>query len=336
MTESGVDREDTDLAEALRRSVIETNQAHARMLRLIAEFVETEQERGTPIEVARLLDITEREANRKIALAQALLSYLPKTLTALDNGEISEEKAMAVFSATRCLSEPKAQEVDDVIVTKFPGRNPSTLRRAANVAVTKVDAEAHAKRSRKARSDSMMRVSHGANGTSTLRVRLPAEEAMALYSTCDRVAQDLKAQGDTRPVAQLRAQTLVTRCLDGENRDGVVKADVLVHIDQSTLEGERDDPAHLVGYGPISAAVGREISASPHATQRTTAEPRPSTERVLHRTPPASPHLAGRSARIRLRPPVPSQRNRSSCGAPGASAAESPAPTLTDSVAEEQ
>ncbi|GAA1980667.1 DUF222 domain-containing protein [Amycolatopsis minnesotensis] len=323
MTESGVDREDTAVAEALRRCVTETNQVHARALRLLAKFVESEQDQGTPIEAARILGVTEREANRKIALAQALLSYLPKTLEALDKGEISEEKAMAVFTATQCLTEPKAQEVDSVIVTKFPGRNLSTLRRAVNVVVAKADAAAHAERSRKARTESMMKISHGANGTSTLRVRLPAEEAMALYSTCDRVAQDLKSQGDTRPVSQLRAQTLVTRCLDGEDRDGVVKADVLVHIDQSTLEGERDDPAHLVGYGPIAAAVGREISASPHATQRTTADPRPSTERVLHRRTPANPQETGRSARIRLHPPVPSQRNRSSSNSPRGTAADS-------------
>lgn len=323
MTESGVDQENTDVAEALRRSVIETNQVHARTLRLVAKFVETERERDTPTEVARLLGVTVRVANRKIALAQALLSHLPKTLTALDNGEISEEKAMAVFAATRCLTESKAREVDTVIVSKFPGRNPSALRRVVNIVVAKVDATAHAERSRKARAKSTMKVSHGANGTSTLRVRLPAEQAMALYSTCDRVAQDLKSQGDTRPVTELRAQTLVTRCLDGEDRNGVVTADVLVHIDQSTLEGERDDPGHLVGYGPIAATVGREISASPHTTQRTTADSRPSTERVLNRTTPANPRQAGRSARIRLHPPVPSQRNRSSCGAPRGSATDS-------------
>jgi hypothetical protein len=132
--------------------------------------------------------------------------------------------------------------------------------------------------------------------------RLPAEDAAALYTAIDAAARHLRrtaaetaADGNTgrgggdgggRTLDQLRADVLAglawsalraghLGCCQpdcghlnqrlGTGRGGRAAA-VNVTVAYTTLIGVDDQPAHLHGYGPITAAVARRIAA--HGTWR--------------------------------------------------------------------
>jgi Domain of unknown function (DUF222) len=116
-----------------------------------------------------------------------------------------------------------------------------------------------------------------------LYLRLPAEDAAALYTAIDAAArQQQKANPeDKRTLDQLRADVLAglgwsaletghLGCCHPAcghlnqplgNRRGGRPAAVNVTVAYTTLIGADDQPAHLEGYGPITAAVARRIAA---------------------------------------------------------------------------
>jgi hypothetical protein len=110
---------------------------------------------------------------------------------------------------------------------------------------------------------------------------MPAEDAAALYTAIDAAARHLQTPGDGRSLDQLRADVLAglawsalraghLGCCQpacghlnqrlGTGRGGRA-ATVNVTVAYTTLIGVDDQPAHLHGYGPITAAVARRIAA---------------------------------------------------------------------------
>lgn len=116
-------------------------------------------------------------------------------------------------------------------------------------------------------------------------LRTSAVEAHALYESVDAAARAARRSGDPRTLEQLRADLLVARglggapCgghteLDGHTPAGpdpaappdhascppAIRADIRVLVPLSTLVGTGDEPAELVGYGPIDPATARALA----------------------------------------------------------------------------
>jgi hypothetical protein len=116
----------------------------------------------------------------------------------------------------------------------------------------------------------------------SLLIRLPADDAAAIYTAVDAAArhQQKASPDDKRTLDQARADVLaglgwsalaaghlgcchpdcdhVNQPLGTRRGRSVV---VNVTVAYSTLIGVDDQPAHLHGYGPITAAVARRIAA---------------------------------------------------------------------------
>jgi hypothetical protein len=120
-----------------------------------------------------------------------------------------------------------------------------------------------------------------------LLIRMPAEDAAALYTGIDAAArhQQKASPDDKRTLDQLRADVLAglgwsalraghlgcchPACGHVNQRLGAGRgrpATVNVSVAYTTLIGTDDRPAHLHGHGPITAAVARRIAA--HGTWR--------------------------------------------------------------------
>ncbi|WP_344414300.1 HNH endonuclease signature motif containing protein [Amycolatopsis minnesotensis] len=221
--------------------------------------------------VALSCNCTQAGAEKKAALADALTSYLPRTLEALENGLIDEGMASKVFEATACASREVAAEVDSRLT--FENKNPGSLRRMANSLLMRVDPEGYEQRRRAKTAARMLEIRHGDHGSSTLFAELPSDRAQAIYALCDRYALDKKRQGDMRTTDQLRADGLVELCLGGEC-GGKPTAQVFVYIDLPTLMGLRNNPAELAGCGEISPEMAREIAFDPNSVwNRIVSEP---------------------------------------------------------------
>jgi hypothetical protein len=87
---------------------------------------------------------------------------------------------------------------------------------------------------------------------------LPVAQGMAVYNALGRQADALRAAGDPRSRGQLMADTLVQRVL-GIKEPTALPVQVHVVVADDVLFGRREEAAHLQGYGPIPAELGREL-----------------------------------------------------------------------------
>ncbi|WP_215547736.1 HNH endonuclease signature motif containing protein [Amycolatopsis sp. CA-230715] len=229
----------------------------AMLLRHIVQMSQVRSRRSVLAWVALSCNCTQAGAERKAALADALTSYLPRTLEALENGLIDEGMAAKVFEATACASQDVAREVDARV--KFENKNSASLRRMVNTLLMRIDPEGYEARRRAKTAARMLEIRHGDHGSSTLFAELPSDRAQAIYAACDRDALEEKRQGDKRTMDQLRVDALVERCLGGEC-GGKPKAQIYVYIDLPTLMGMRNNPGELAGCGEISPEMAREIA----------------------------------------------------------------------------
>lgn len=219
-------------------------------------------------ELALALEVGERAARRKLELACALVDRLPNTLAAMERGIIDSHKASKVAGPTAFLSDEKAREVDSLLADRLAGRDPTSIRRAANTMVHRVDPEGAAERARLRRLARRVELSHGDDGMATLLAELPAEVASAAYARIDRHANALRGPHESRTTDQLRADVLADLLLDSGISTAAPKAEVFVYVDLRTLLELNDDPAQLAGHGPIPAHIARQIAMEPNSVWR--------------------------------------------------------------------
>ncbi|MGY1640517.1 hypothetical protein ACI782_05210 [Geodermatophilus sp. SYSU D00703] len=98
-------------------------------------------------------------------------------------------------------------------------------------------------------------------GMGTLAAELPADEAAEAHDLIDQLAQMAEADGDARPIGQLRAGvfSLLLRRPAGSGLPGVTAA-VTITAALAALEGTAATPGEVDGL-PITAAHVRELLA---------------------------------------------------------------------------
>jgi hypothetical protein len=227
--------------------------------------------------VSLALQVPLRTAQGKLAQARTLVRELPKTLTAVSSGAISGEHARVVAEALWRLPDdpalPPALEaavlpplLDGrcVTVPQFRAR----VRRAA-MALDPVTAE---ERHQRALADRAVGYVPGEDGMASLAVVLGAPEAQLIYTRLTAAATLLPAE-DPRTMDQKRADLLVDAVLSGIPVDGLPilqgrRPSINVVVSADTLLGLDDQPAHLTGYGPITAETARRLAVEESGTWR--------------------------------------------------------------------
>lgn len=241
----------------------------ALQLQAIASFGRQRSDlREAAAELALVLSIGENVARKKLELANALVTRLPNTLAAMENGVIDGYKASKVAEPTTWMSDEQAHQVDALVAPKLEGRDASWIRRATTAAVHRVDSDGAATRARRRRTERRVELLHGDDGMATLLADLPAEVASAAYARIDRHAHTLRGNGEPRTLDQLRADVFADILLGRTRPTTSAKAEVFVYADLVTLMGLRDNPAELAGHGPISAQVARDIAFDVRSTWR--------------------------------------------------------------------
>jgi hypothetical protein len=97
-----------------------------------------------------------------------------------------------------------------------------------------------------------------------LTALLPVAQGVACKTALERDADAKRAAGDPRTRGQIMADTLVER-ITGQTEATAVPVEInLVMTDKTLLAGDHDparhEPAHLDGYGPIPAALARDLA----------------------------------------------------------------------------
>ncbi|HEX6404008.1 MAG TPA: DUF222 domain-containing protein [Pseudonocardiaceae bacterium] len=250
-------------------------------------------------EVGLMLRVSARTAAGRVDDAWALCNRLPATLVALEQGRITLSKARILHTETANLSDEHTAEVEQQVLAKAHRQTPGQLRVATRRAVLSTDPAAVCKRAEQARRERGVQMWPEPDGMATLSAYLPAADAVGVFAVLDEHARRAGSPGDERTMDARRGDALVDLVLgptgycsagtkaaqEHTNKpDQIVAAagtggpagcrcqcglcrrgggvDVKVTIPYTALLGADDLPGDLAGYGPIPAAVARDLAAA--------------------------------------------------------------------------
>ena len=238
-------------------------------------------------EVGAVLTMGRAAAGKLIGLGFALKTRLHRTRAAMARGELDFYRVSLIESATANVGDELIDEVErllleQVLAPPVDGGTGLTGRRltaAIDRIVARVDPEGMRERRRRALADRFVGVSAAEDGMARILGSIPAEQARAFDGRLRELAMSV-CRHDSRTYEQRRADALgalvsgstvlVCDCDRGDcpqDRSGlVIMRRPLVHVvmHESTFAGSdtpgSDEPAHLDGYGVISAEHARDIA----------------------------------------------------------------------------
>ena len=211
-------------------------------------------------ELAAELGQSPRTMTGKLDQAWDLARRLPAALEALTAGELDLTRLRALHALTQVLSDGQRATVEAQMLAGSRLKSPTQWRRKIRRMIARLDPDAAARRREEAQAKREVSFEPAEDGMAVLQALLPAEDARAIFDLVDRIARhDAQAGGDGRPVGARRADVLTALLLG--NRRERVSVEIQVIAQVGTLAGLDDNPAELVGFGPIPAGVGRALAA---------------------------------------------------------------------------
>jgi hypothetical protein len=187
---------------------------------------------------------------------------LPATWAALAAGALDEARAKVLADVLQHTSPAVARAVEARLLPAAAGLSTGRLRARALALLLELDADAVDKRRTDARRQADVRsYPSPLEGMATLAAELPAEEAAEAYDLINQLAQMAKADGDDRPIGQLRAEicSLLLR-RPADSGLPTVTADLTVTAALDALAGRTADPGSVNGLS-ITAGHVRELLA---------------------------------------------------------------------------
>jgi hypothetical protein len=215
--------------------------------------------KGVAAQVALARRESPHRGSRLVGLAQALVLEMPATMAALRSGEISEWRATLVARETACLTREDRQVADGELAGRLAQMGDGQVEAAAREIAYRLDPHAFMARSAGAARDRRVTLRPAPDTMSRLSGFLPVAQGVAAFAALSRVADGLKATGDERSRGQIMADTMVER-LTGQAAADAVPVEVELVMTEGTLLTGADEPAHLVGLGPVPAPLARALA----------------------------------------------------------------------------
>jgi hypothetical protein len=253
----------SELVEFLQ--VLERKRARLDALRVRAMASLSRQrrdpQRGTDYasdEVAAALSWTPVAAARQVNTALAMVERLPRTVAALECGELDVVKAMAITEQTRLLTPVQATEIESRVLPFAIGRTVRRLRDKLAREILKIDPAGEQARRKAAAEEAFVRFRPCPDGMAELLVYDKAENLRPVHDLLTTAAHSAKAAGATSGLDQLRTTALRDLVL-GANRERVV-TEFRVTIPASALAGASMQPVEIHGYGPTTLDLIHELA----------------------------------------------------------------------------
>jgi hypothetical protein len=196
-------------------------------------------------------------------LAQRVWTWrenLPATWAALASGELDEPRAKALAEVLAHASPAVARAIEAELLPRAPGLSLGRLRkRALELLLERDAAGADERREQAERSADVRTYPSHLDGMATLAADLPAPVAAACSDVVDQLARMLRADGDPRPIGQLRAAVLADLVLrPWDDSRPAVTARLTVSAALASLRGDADRTGEVDGL-PITVAHVREL-----------------------------------------------------------------------------
>jgi len=213
-------------------------------------------------EVALSMGVSVLSAQSFMSDAHGLVERHPAVLGAVESGELALSAARAVAVETASIDDPDLQRLADMVIAEeavdvLPGK----VRALAERRVIEIDPDAAARRADKERADRHVRLVPAGADMAYLDAYLPVEQATSCWRSLHAFATTRRAAGDTRSLHRLMCDTLVER-LTGAACADQLSTDICLVMTDTTLLGGADTPAQLVGAGPITAPLARQLATT--------------------------------------------------------------------------
>ena len=275
-TSTGHDAVGADVVEALRLQAREASIAAAGLLAAVVAVADTAVPGFEADEVAFALAWTQTGARRQVEFGRWLTGVQPAVFAAFAAGDIDGARAWVFYDHLATVEDAVAASIAAALLPVASGLTTSQLRDRLRRAILKADPDAAAKRARQSETERYVATAPDGDGTASLYgVRLPAGRAMAAFERVDSYARARRHDGDVRTLDQLRADTFLD-LLEGVavgtppvHRAGVVE----LTVPWATAVGLADEPGTLAGYGPVAAAIARDVISRYGLPSRANAHP---------------------------------------------------------------
>ncbi|SDY33142.1 protein of unknown function [Modestobacter sp. DSM 44400] len=219
-------------------------------------------------ELAVVLGCSPTRAHTLADTALVLTEQLPTTWEALADGRIDVTRARAIAKALGW----QAPEVDPDIVAAvetralgwaLDGETPGRLQERTAAALVELDAAAADRRRKRAEKLADTRIRNVRDGMAEFVLDLPVDVAVACRDAVDSYARTWKADGDTRPIGQLRtlvAADLILRPWDTSREPVTAHITVVAPLGSLGGPGAGDvEECGSVSGHPITAAHLRDL-----------------------------------------------------------------------------
>ncbi len=213
-------------------------------------------------ELAVVLNCGRVAASRLARRAWTYRESLPATWAALAAGQLDEYRARILVEVLEHTDPALARRVEARLLPEATGLTAGKLRTKAIVLLHELDPDAGRQRHEHTRRAADVRV-HPAPDASmaTLAADVPADVAAACHDLLDRLARMLKADGDPRPIGQLRTLVLtdlIQRPWDDSRPPVTAHLQIIATL--ASLAGRTSEVGEVNGL-PITAAHLRDLLA---------------------------------------------------------------------------
>jgi hypothetical protein len=220
---------------------------------------------GIAAQVALARRESPSRGSRHLGLAEALVNELPATMAALQGGEISEWRATIVARETACLDAQARRRADAELADRLGGASDGEVERAARKIAYRLDPHAFTARTKGEQKHRRVSLRPAPDAMTWLAGFLPVAQGVAAWTSLNQEADRLVAEGDPRSRDQIMADAFFARLSGQSAADGAPVEVHLVMTDASLLDDD-DEPADVLGGGPIPAPVARAMVRDNHAS----------------------------------------------------------------------
>ncbi|WP_072801898.1 HNH endonuclease [Rhodococcoides yunnanense] len=253
---------------------------------------EERRQRGTPADrwskgISAQIALARKESPHRgghlLGQARILTEDMPHTLNLLRTGHLNEWRTSLIIKEIICLDRDDRRHIDEQLCA-----DPETLRGLGDTAVrgkaytlaVERDCAAIVERARKAPNQRCVTSRPAPDSMAYLTALLPMKDAVAVHATLSRDADTIICTEDVveRSKNQIMADLLLERCT-GVSAASASPVEVVIVISDESLLAGGTAPAHVKGYGPIPAAIARDIIAHSVTSEAVT------TLRKLYSTP---------------------------------------------------
>lgn len=228
----------------------------------------SERGKGVGAQVALARRESPNRGSRLLGLAKALVMEMPRTLAALNSGQLNEWRATLLVKETACLSVEDRAAVDEELapdIWTFEGKGDRAVIAAAKAAAYRRDPRSVVGRASRAASERTVSLRPAPDTMTYLTALLPVAQGVAVYAGLNRAADSARSTGTVESGGvvptrgQIMADTLVERVTGTPGGYTGINLD-LVMTDRSLFQGD-SEPARLKGYGIVPSEWARTMFA---------------------------------------------------------------------------